>query len=92
MIEPAGDGSLKIVVASPDARQAVSGELARIVGAPQMRALDGAWLVHSSASTDELRDRLRAAAPSAGALFVAEFERWSSAGEVDAAWLSRRGH
>jgi hypothetical protein len=89
--EATGEGSLKIIVAAADAREAVARELARRLAPDQVRALDGAWVVHCAAAVDEVRDWLRAAG-AGHMLFVAGFEQWSSAGQVDTAWLSRRGH
>ena len=60
----------------------------------EMRALgEHALLVHTEASTEDVRDWLAPALSDSESLLVLEFERWSTRGAaIDLEWLRARGH
>jgi len=53
---------------------------------------DDAYVVHTAASTAEVRDWLRDALEPDERAFVFEFETWSGLGPLNGEWLMRRGH
>jgi hypothetical protein len=82
-----------VVVAPLTPAAAAHAALLALLGEDEVHTLGGgAWLAYSERyDAAALRDALAPHADGA-ALFVAEFERWSAAGEIDSAWLSHRGH
>jgi len=95
--EQIGPGSLKLVVAcSADRslRDAIEPTLRERCGANDVRHLHAdTFLVHSEASTAEVRDWLTPLLADGESLFVVEFERWSARGPAaERDWLRNRGH
>ena len=64
------------------------------LGVTDHRAIgEHAIIVHTDASTAEIRDAVAGVLDDGESVFVCEFERWSSSGDaVDGGWLGRRGH
>jgi hypothetical protein len=88
---------LRCVIAWSDRRNLcsiVGDELRSIVPEAELRGIgDDAYLVHTSLSPDELRNRLRRTLAEGEGLLVIDFERWSGHGEaLDHHWLLARGH
>jgi hypothetical protein len=95
--ERLGPGSLKIIVTSSPTRtlrDAIDAALRAHVRGEDIHAIaDGALLVHAEAGAGALRDLLAPLLGEGEAVFVAEFERWSSHGlAIDRRWLAARGH
>lgn len=89
--------TLKLVAIAPGdsgVKQGAQRVLVEIAGESEVRAVgDRAFVVHTSLTTAELRDRLQPVLADADSAIVAEFETWSGYGpEVDSVWLMRRGH
>jgi hypothetical protein len=88
-LDDVGPGSLKLVVAAEGAEQV----LRKFVHEKHIRPLeDRAWIVFTEAPPADVRDWLVAALGEATQVFVVEFEHWSARGDIDGAWLLRRGH
>ncbi len=90
-------GSLKCVIGwSPERplREALETALRAHVSPGDIRSLgEHALLVHTEASTADIRDRLMPVLSERESLFVLAFERWSARGaEIDREWLRARGH
>lgn len=86
-----GPGSLKLVIAPDD--PVVIGTLRDHVLEKHIRpAGHGAWIIFTEAEPADVRDWLASALGDSTQVFVVEFEHWSGHGDVDAAWLLRRGH
>jgi hypothetical protein len=88
-LEEIQPGSLKVVAATAEhALASAIGEL----GIDGHCVAAGTWVIYTAMEPASIRDALAPRMP-AGQLFVAEFERWSVAGDaIDPAWLLRRGH
>ena len=96
MTDAIGSGRLLLItVAAPTgARHRIEHALTSHVRAADVRHLhDGVFVVYVDAEPAGVRDWLREALGRDASVFVAEFERWSTAGgDVDTRWLLRRGH
>ena len=97
MAEQIGPGSLKLVVAGSaerSLREPVEVALREHCGENDVRCLHAdTFLVHSDASTAEIRDWLAPLLGEGESVFVVEFERWSARGPAaDRDWLRNRGH
>lgn len=75
-------------------RSIIGDEMPKIVPEAEMRRLgDDAFVVQTSITADELRDRLREVLSVDEGLVVFEFEAWSGYGNaLDTTWLLARGH
>ncbi len=96
MTEEHLEPTLKCIVALAaiaDTRSLSEALADRLAISDQRRLGERAIVVHTAATPSEIRDALAAVGAEGDALFVCEFERWSSWGDgVDAEWLLRRGH
>jgi hypothetical protein len=95
--EQIGPGTLKLVVISSgnrSLREQIEALLRAHCRANDVRRLqDETFLVHTEASTAEVRDWLAPVLADGESVFVVEFERWSARGPAaDRDWLRNRGH
>ena len=96
-MEEIGPGSLTLVVACSAVRplgKAIEAVLRAHCRPNGVRHLHGdTFLVHTEASTAEIRDWLAPSLAEGESVFVVEFERWSARGPAaDRDWLRNRGH
>ncbi len=90
-LDEIGPGSLKLIVAMDD--PAVESTLRAHVPEQHIRrAGNAAWVIFTAADPPTIRDWLTATLQDPAMVFVAEFEHWSGYGNIDQAWLLRRGH
>ena len=88
-LDDVGAGSLKLVVANDAAEQVLRDR----VPAQHLRpAAAGAWIIFCEAEPAHIRDWIVQALGDSAQAFVVEFEHWSGHGDIDGAWLLRRGH
>jgi hypothetical protein len=91
MLDDIGPGSLKLVITGDDS--CVRAAMLEHVPDNHIRpAGNGAWIIFTEADVADVRDWLVTAVGDAAQIFVVEFEHWSGHGDIDAAWLLRRGH
>ena len=89
-LDDIGPGSLKLIVA---ADAAIEGALRAHVPDEHIRRTgDEAWIIFTEADPPTIRDWITAAASNPSSILVVEFEHWSGYGDIDQAWLLRRGH
>lgn len=96
-LDEVGPGSLKLVSGyspSRPLREIIEAALRAKILDSDIRYLFGrAFVVHTDASPEVIRDWLRGVLMDGESAFVVEFERWSGVGEaIDSGWLLRRGH
>jgi hypothetical protein len=88
-LDDVGPGSLKLVVAGGGVERVLREHVPDKHIRPAGR---GAWIIFTEAEVTEVRNWLVVALGDGAQVFVAEFEHWSGQGDIDAAWLLRRGH
>lgn len=90
-LDDIGTGSLKLIVANVD--RTIEGALRAHVPEHHIRPVgDAAWIIFTDAELPTIRDWLTDADNNPAAALVVEFEHWSGHGDIDQAWLLRRGH
>jgi hypothetical protein len=88
--------TLKCVIAWSDRRNLcslVADVLRERIGPHNVLQLgDDAFAVYAPEEPAEIRDRMADVLMADETAIVVEFERWSSFGKLDTAWLMERGH
>jgi hypothetical protein len=90
-------GSLKCVIVLSQREgitELIEAELIEREDAADVRRLgDQVFLLHTEATAEAVRDRLKTLVSAGESVLAVEFERWSGHGEaVDRDWLRERGH